>query len=141
VSLDGFFVGPGTTVLGPGDLMVEVQVPLPAPRTKGIYLKYATRGTIDLAVVGVAVVIAFEADGLTCRDVRIALGAVAPTPVRARSAESILKGKKLEKGLIDRSSRAAVGETRCISDVRASAEYRREMVQVFTRRALKGLMG
>jgi carbon-monoxide dehydrogenase medium subunit len=139
--LDGFFTGPGTTVLGPGELMVEIQVPLPAPHTKEIYLKHATRGTIDLAVVGVAAVIAFEADGLTCMYARIALGSVAPTPIRARSAESILKGKKLEEGLIGQSARAAVGETRCISDVRASAEYRREMVEVFTRRALEGLMG
>ncbi|MEW6667308.1 MAG: xanthine dehydrogenase family protein subunit M [Thermodesulfobacteriota bacterium] len=140
VPLEGFFAGPGKTVLSPGELLVEVQVPLPAPHTKGIYLKHGIRGTIDLAVVGVAVVIAFEADRLTCKDVRIALGAVAPTPIRAPSAENVLKGKKLDEGLINRSAKVAVGETRCISDVRASAEYRGEMVEVLTRRALKGLM-
>jgi aerobic carbon-monoxide dehydrogenase medium subunit len=140
VPLEGFFTGPGTTTLGTGEMLVEIQVPLQPPHTRGIYLKHGTRGTIDLAMVGVAAVIPFEADGLTCGDVRIALGAVAPTPIRARSAEAILKGKKLDEGLIDRSAKAAVGESRCISDVRASAEYRREMVEVFTRRALKGLM-
>jgi aerobic carbon-monoxide dehydrogenase medium subunit len=140
VPLEGFFTGPGKTALSVGELLVEIQVPPPAPNTRGLYLKHGVRGTIDLAVVGVAVVIAFEADGLTCRDARIALGAVAPTPIRARSAEDLLKGKKLDDGLIHRSAKAAVGETSCISDVRASAEYRREMVEVFTRRALTGLV-
>lgn len=140
VPLEDFFAGPGTTTLGPGELLVEIQVPLPAPNTQGVYLKHGMRGTIDLAVVGVAVVIAFDADGLTCGDVKIALGAVAPTPIRVRSAENILRGKNLDEGLINRTAKTAVGETRCISDVRASAEYRREMVEVFTRRALKGLM-
>jgi carbon-monoxide dehydrogenase medium subunit len=67
-------------------------------------------------------------------------GAWPPTPIRARSAEDILKGKCVDDGWIHRSAQAAVGETRCISDVRASAEYRRQMVEVFTRRAMKGLL-
>jgi len=140
VPLEDFFTGPGTTTLAPGDLLVEIQVPLPAPNTKGVYLKHGQRGTIDLAMVGVAVVIAFEPDGLTCSNVKIALGAVAPTPIRARSAEDVLKGKKLDETLIDGSAKAAVRETRCVSDVRATAEYRREMVEVFTRRAIRSLM-
>jgi carbon-monoxide dehydrogenase medium subunit len=140
IPLEDFFTGPGITTLGAGELLLEIQVPEPAPNTKGVYLKHGQRGTIDLAMVGVAAVIAFEPDGLTCSNVKIALGAVAPTPIRARSAENILKGKKLDDVLIDGSAKAAVVETHCISDVRATAEYRREMVEVFTRRALRILM-
>ena len=140
VPLEDFFIGPGATVLAPGELMVEIEVPEPAPNTKGHYLKHGMRGTIDLAVVGVAVVTTFESDGETCSDIKIVLGAVAPTPIRARMAEEILKGKKPDEVLINQCARAAVSDSQCISDVRASAEYRREMVEVFTRRALKEVM-
>jgi aerobic carbon-monoxide dehydrogenase medium subunit len=141
VLLEEFFVGPGKTALGPGEILVEIQAPPPAPDTKGVYLKHGHRGTIDLAIVGVAAVVRFAQDGRTCSDVRIALGAVAPTPIRARSAEEILKGRKLDESIIEGSAKAALADTSCISDVRATAEYRREMVQVFTRRALNVLRG
>jgi len=138
--LEDFFTGPGTTALGRNELLLEIQVPLPAPNTKGVYLKHGQRGTIDLAIVGVAAVITFEPDGLTCSHVNLALGAVAPTPIGTRSAADILKGKKLDEVLIARCAKDIVGETQCISDVRASDEYRREMVEVFTRRALRSFM-
>jgi len=140
VELEEFFTGPGSTVLSPEEMLLEIRVPEPVAGTRGIYLKHGMRGTIDLAVVGVAAVLRFGPDGESCKEVRIGLGAVAPTPIRARSAEELLKGRKLTSELIEESAKAAVGDTRCISDVRASAEYRREMVEVFTRRALNGLM-
>ena len=139
ILLEEYFVGPGKTALGPAEILVEVQVPTPSPNTKGDYLKYGHRGTIDLAVVGVAAVISFDQDGQTCRDVRIALGAVAPRPVRARSAEEVLRGRMLEESIIEECAKAAAADTSCISDVRATAEYRREMVQVFTSRVLNDL--
>ena len=139
VLLEDFFVGPGKTTLGPAELLLGIQVPTPAPITKGIYLKHAQRGTIDLAMVGTAAVIQFSPDDLTCNEVKIALGAVAPTPVRARLAEEIIKGKKLDESIIERSAEAAVGDACCISDVRACDEYREEMIKVFVRRALSSL--
>lgn len=140
VPLEDFFTGPGTTVLGKGELLVEIQVPVPEPNTKGIYLKHGLRGTIDLAIVGVAVVATFETNGEICKDIKIVLGAVAPTPIRARKAEGILRGKKIDEALIDQSAEVAANEARPISDVRASAEYRKEMVKVFTRRAIRGVI-
>jgi carbon-monoxide dehydrogenase medium subunit len=86
---------------------------------------------MELATVGVAV--ALTLDG----DVKIVLGAVAPTPIRARQAEAILRGQRLSPELIERAAEAAESESRPISNVRASAEYRREMVKVLTRRALE----
>ena len=136
VPLEEFFVGPSKTVLGKDELLVEIQVPPQLPGTRGVYLKHSIRGTIDLAIVGVAVAIIIGLDK-TCNDIKIVLGAVAPTPLRAKKAEEILRGKKIDDSSIEICSQAASDEARPISDVRASAEYRKEMVIVFTRRALK----
>lgn len=137
VALEDFFTGPGSTVLKKGELLVEVQVPVSLPGTRGVYMKHAVRGSIDLAIVGVAVAIVMDPGDGVCQDIKIALGAVAPTPMRARRAEEIVKGRRIEESLIEKSAEAASAESRPISDVRASAEYRNEMVKVFTRRALR----
>lgn len=137
VPLEDFFKGPGSTILNTGELLAEVQVPVPLPGTRGIYLKHGIRGTVDLAIVGVAVIVTLEAGGEVCQDINIVLGAVAPTPMRARSAEEMMRGKRVDDALINRSAQAASDAARPISDVRASAEYRKEMVKVFTRQALR----
>ena len=128
VSLDEFFLGPGQTVLKNDEVMTEIQVPLPEPNTTGVYLKHSIRGSIDLAIVGVAVII--ELDGKFCKDIRIAMGAVGPTPMRAKKAEEIMKGNKFNKTIIEKCAKAASEESKPITDVRASAEYRKEMVKV-----------
>lgn len=140
VPLEEFFTGPGATVLKKGELLVELQAPVPPANIRGVYLKHSFRGTIDLAIVGVAAV-GIVSEGEVCKDIKIVLGAVAPVPMRALDAEKLLRGKKIDDGMINRSARAASGEARPISDVRASAEYRRKMVEVFTRRALRQVMG
>jgi len=137
VPLENFFTGPGSTVLKKGGLLVEVQVPVSWPGTRGVYLKHAIRGMVDLAIVGVAVVIVIEPRDGVCQDIKVTLGAVAPTPMRAHSAEGVIKGRRIDEGLIEKSAEAASAEARPISDVRASAEYRSEMVKVFTRWALR----
>jgi carbon-monoxide dehydrogenase medium subunit len=138
VGIEDFFTGPGETVLRTGELLVEIQVPVPLPGTMGVYLKCGKRwGTVDLAIVGVAVVVTVGADGETCQNVRIALGAVAPTPMRATRAEKVVKGSKITDEIINMSAQAASDEARPIADVRATAEYRKEMVKVYTRRAIK----
>jgi carbon-monoxide dehydrogenase medium subunit len=135
VALDDFFAGPGRTVLAHDEMLVEIEVPAMPPHTKAVYLKHAIRGAADLAIVGVAVMASLD-DGC-CRNVKIALGAVAPTPMRARGAESILEGKMLNDALIENAARAASEECRPITDVRASADYRRQMVKVLTQWAIK----
>ncbi len=135
VALEDFFTGPGTTILKTAELLVEIQVPVLAPNTKAVYLKHSMRGAIDLAIVGVAAVIAM--DGELCQDARVVLGAVAPTPIRAKQAEEVLRGKRIDDALIEKAAQAASAESRPITDVRSSAEYRREMIKVFTRRAVR----
>lgn len=135
VALEDFFTGPGQTVLQRGEMVVQIQVPPIPPHTKGAYLKHSIRGTADLAIVGVAAIATW--DGGRCRNVKIVLGAVAPTPMRARGAEAALEGKEMDDVLIANAARAAADEARPITDVRASADYRKEMVKLFTRRAIR----
>jgi aerobic carbon-monoxide dehydrogenase medium subunit len=137
VPLEDFFTGPGTTVLGAGELLVEVAVPLPRAGTGATYLKHGIRGSIDLSIVGVAAVIALDGDAGPVKEARIVLGAVGSTPMRATKAEGMLMGKAATEDGIALAARAASEESRPITDVRATAEYRREMVEVFTRRALR----
>jgi CO/xanthine dehydrogenase FAD-binding subunit len=134
VGIGDFFVGPNKTVLSAGEVLTEIQIPNLPHHAKALYLKLSPRSAMDLAVVGVAVLTNLE-QGL-CREVRIALGAVAPTPIRASRAEKIMQGQKVSPELIEQTAQAAAGESRPIDDHRASAEYRREMVKVLTRRAL-----
>jgi carbon-monoxide dehydrogenase medium subunit len=134
ILLEQFFTGPGKTILKPNELVTEVTIPPLAPHTGSIYIKHGRRKAMELATVAVAVFL--TRDGDTCRDIRIVLGAVAPTPIRAKRAEAALRGQKLDERSIATAADTAMGESRPISDVRGSADYRREMVRVLTRRAI-----
>ena len=139
VPLDQFFTGPRTTVLGADELLYEILVPNQDRASRGVYLKLSPRHSMDLAVVGVAAVGILE-DGI-CKVVKIALGAVAPTPVRAPMAEALLTGKVITQGLIDEAARNALTQCSPIDDHRASREYRCDMVYAMTRRALAHIFG
>jgi CO/xanthine dehydrogenase FAD-binding subunit len=134
VALEQFFTGPRKTVLEADELLTGILVPKPAPATRQVYLKLAPRHAMDLAVVGVAA--AGLCENGVCTDVKIALGAVAPTPVRAPMAEAMLQGKKITKELIEEAAKNAITQCSPIDDHRASQEYRCDMVYVMTRRAL-----
>lgn len=137
VTVEQFFLGPGVSILKAGEILTKVQVPNPLPHTRGVYLKLPARTAIDIAVVGVAVVVTLDTKGINIADAKIVLGAVASTPIRARQAEDIIKGKALDDELIQKAAQAAADEAKPISDVRGSASYRKEMVKVLTNRALK----
>ncbi|WP_167648688.1 FAD binding domain-containing protein [Mameliella alba] len=133
-----FFTGPGRTRLERGDIATGIVIPAPAPDSGRIYLKHGRRKAMELATVGVAV--SLDRDGDTCTDARIALGAVGPTVLRASAAEALLKGRKITDELIAQVGAQAMAECTPISNVRASADYRRSMVGVLTRRAVKTAM-
>jgi carbon-monoxide dehydrogenase medium subunit len=133
VPLEEFFVGPGRTVLQDNELVAEIVLPAPRPRTGGAFFR-RTRTAMDIAVVCGATVLNLT-DG-TCQEARIALGAVGPIPLRAVRAERILQGQALTAQRLEEASRIASEEARPIDDVRGSAAYRREMVYVLTRRGL-----
>ncbi len=137
VALEKFFAGPGQTVLQKGEIMVEIQVPPMPAKTKGVYLKHSLRWTVNPAIVGVAAIMEIESE--RCKEIKLVLGAVAPTPIRAKKAEEILMGEKINDALIEKAAQAASDESNPITDVRASADYRKEMVKVFTRYALNAI--
>ena len=130
------FVGPGQTALAAGEIMTELRLPAPAPNTGGLYIKHSPRGAMDISAVGAASVLSIAADG-TCASVRIALGAVAPTPMRAYGAEGRLVGQVLNNDNIAEAARLAAQASRPIADVRSGADYRREIAQVLAERTLR----
>ena len=135
VSLEEFFVDVRRTTLRSNELLTEIQVPGQPSRT-GIAFQKLGRVHTDIALVNVACRLTLESDG-RCKDTRIVLGAVAPTPIRAKRAEEMLIDKNLNDNLIQKVAQAVSEETEPISDIRASAEYRRNMSRVLTARSLR----
>jgi carbon-monoxide dehydrogenase medium subunit len=134
VPMQEFFTGVRKTVLGPDELLVEFAIPAPGPRSGGSYLRHTPRRELDIAVVGVASQVTLS-NGV-CSKARIALAAVAPTPVRATAAERALEGQPLTPARIEEAARLAVEAARPISDQRGSVEFRRHLVRVLTQRTL-----
>ncbi len=135
IDLGAFFAGPGKTTLAPGELLAEVRAQAPAVRTGSAYKRHTPRKQMDIAVVGVAAVVTLG-DGDRIEGARIALGAVAPTPVRAPQAEASLAGQTAGDEAFARAAGIAAGECSPISDQRGTAEFRRHLVRVMTERML-----
>lgn len=134
VPLKGFFTGPGKTTLAPGEILAEVQIPLTKPAGSSCFIKLGRRNAFTLSIVSVATLVKVK-DGIF-DDIRIALGSVAPTPFRASKAEEHLIGEKVNEQVIDDGANVVASEVKPISDVRAGAEYRRDMSFVLTKRAI-----
>ncbi len=134
VPLEAFFTGPRRTVIEADEILQSILVPTPEKGFRGIYLKFSPRHSMDLAIVGVA--IAGVAEAGVCKKICLALGAVAPTPIRASQAEALLIGQRLNPEVIEATARLASEECRPIDDHRASADYRRDMVYMLTKRAI-----
>ena len=132
-----FFRGPGMSSLGSTGLLAGIEVPYPAEGSRGAYLKHAVRGPMDIAMVGVAVLVTPDATNTQLQDARIGLGAVAPTPIRAPKTEALLRGKSLSAALVKEAAQMAASESSPISDQRSSAEYRSWIVEALTRRGLE----
>lgn len=139
VPIEEFFIDPRQTVLRGDELLTEIQVPDLSPGSKGVYLRHGLRKAMALASASVAVMMNSEDN--YCKDIKIALGAVAPTPHRATGAEVVLRGQHLDDELIAEAARVASEEAQPISDIRASADYRRELVRVLTARAIRQACG
>jgi carbon-monoxide dehydrogenase medium subunit len=136
IHIEEFFTGVCKTQLAPNEFVVEIQIPAPSKNSGSTYEKFTVRRSLELALVGSAVQITVE-NGV-CKDVRIGLGAVGATPVRAYNAEAVLKNQTLNEEIIETTARAA-SDNDCspISDLRASKDYRKEMVYITCRDAIK----
>lgn len=138
IPMTEFFVAPGKSALQRDEMITEIHVPALPDRAKCLYLKHSLR-RMDVAMAGAAVFVLLDGD--ICRDVRIALGAVAPTPFRARKAEETLKGRRLagdstESELLDEVAQIASGESSPIDDLRGYASYRRKIVGMMVKQGL-----
>jgi carbon-monoxide dehydrogenase medium subunit len=137
VPLEAFFQGPGQTVLGPAEIVTALRLP-PSQGRQGWGFLRRTRTAIDIALVSSCAVI--QADNGVCQEVTIALGAVAPTPLRATQTEQVLRGKKPTAALLADVGRSAAAEAQPIADVRCSAAYRRDMAEVLTKRCVQSAL-
>ncbi|MCL4744285.1 MAG: xanthine dehydrogenase family protein subunit M [Burkholderiaceae bacterium] len=135
VALEEFFTGPGRTVRAPDELLVAIHVPKPAPGAFARFHKFGVRPALDISAIAISIAGAIR-DGVL-HDVRVAFGALGPTPLRGRATEAALEGHALDEATIAKAARAAREEVHPISDVRASAWYRAEMVENMTRRLLQ----
>jgi len=136
VKAEDFVVSPGRTVLQPGEILVEFRIPAPKPHSADCYQRFIPRNEMDIAVVGCGASLSLEQDLKTVIDARVSLGAVAPTPLLVQEAAEVLSGRSFSPEIVDKAAAAAQAAARPISDMRGTAEYRRHLVGVLTRRAL-----
>ena len=134
--LDDFLTGPGQTARRPGELVTSIRFDRLPPRSATAFLKAGRRKAMEISVVCVAVRLTLDAAHERCQEVRIGLGAVAPTTIRAHAAERVLEGQVLTGNVVRRAGHLAAGECLPIGDVRASARYRRLLVETLVERAL-----
>ncbi len=136
VAAENFCTAPGRTVLQPNEILVELQIPVPAPHSSDAYLRFIPRNEMDIAVVGVGASVTLDLEEDRFTDARIALAAVGPTPIFASKASEALEGKRIDAATIDRACKLAVEQSSPIDDMRGTAEFRRHLVGVLTRRTL-----
>jgi carbon-monoxide dehydrogenase medium subunit len=139
VDLEDFFTGPGKTVLSKSEVLTHILIP-PLPKDSfSAFLKHGPRQCMDIATVNAAITVTMKER--VCSDARIVLGAVAPVPMRAKRAESEIRGRPVEDEVVRRVAEIAAQECVPISDVRGSADYRREIVNVLVRRLFGKALG
>ncbi len=140
MALEDLFIGPGQTLLEPGEILLEFVIPKLPPRTGGAYRKHTRRAAMELPILGVAVLVSLEDDMKTCSQARIGLGVLAPTPIRAKNAEAVLKGQELDDEILRKAGNAAGKECKARDSVRGEAWYRRDMVEVLVPRMARVAM-
>ena len=138
VSVEDFCTAPGQTVLEKGEMLVSLKLPAPQQNSSSYYLRFIPRNEMDIAVVGAGASVVLDDAKQRIVSARIALGAVAPTPLFAEDASALLADKEISDDVIDEAAQAAQTIARPISDMRGTAEQRTHLVGVLTRRALNG---
>jgi len=138
VDVENFCTGPGSHALGQGEMLISIHVPPPPPHSGACYLRFTPREEMDIAVVGAAARVDLSDDLGKIVSARIALGAVAPTPILARAAGDFLAGKVPGAETFDQASVIARESARPITDMRGSVAYRRHLVGALVKRALRG---
>lgn len=137
ISLDEFFIGPGESCLTSGEILTELLLDKPAPKGRAIFMKKG-RVKMDLAIASLAVLL--EMGGTTCTKARVAAGSVAPVPLRLKKVEELFENAVLSKELLIEAQEIAVSSISPITDIRSTADYRRKIVSIYTKRAVEKLL-
>jgi carbon-monoxide dehydrogenase medium subunit len=140
VPLEGFFKGPKKNSLEGGEILVRLEIPPMRPNSAGEYVKFGRRRAMEITMIGVAALLTIDPADNRCTEARLALATAAPTPIRAKEAEKVLKGKKLDQDLIASAASTALGECSPRSSWRTTEEYRRELIPVLVKRAVHGAL-
>jgi carbon-monoxide dehydrogenase medium subunit len=135
VPVEDFVTSPGRTVLTPNEILVEFVIPAPKPHSSDAYLRFIPRNEMDIAVVGVGTSITLDGD--VVKAARISLGAVGPTPIFAKKAGDSLIGKTLDNAAIEAAAQLAIEDATPIDDMRGTAEFRKHVTGVLTRRTIQ----
>ena len=135
VPVEDFVTAPARTVLKPGEILVEFAIPAPKPHSADAYLRFIPRNEMDIAVVGVGT--SLTLDGEVVKAARIGLGAVGPTPIFAKQAAASLIGKTLDSAAIEAAAQLAIEAATPIDDMRGTAEFRKHVTGVLTRRTIQ----
>src|SRR5262249_31689013 len=141
VPVEKFCTAPGRTVLGNGELLVGFRLPAPKPSTGASYLRFIPRNEMDIAVVGSGVAVTLDESKTRCVTARVALAAVAPTPLLVPQAGAALVDGVITDAHLDKAAELARAAARPISDMRGGADYRRHLVGVLVKRSLKMAIG
>ncbi len=137
IPLERFFAGPGRTVLNAGELLVRFQIPAPQPHAAGAHLRFIPRNEMDIAVVSAGVYVVLDAAQANVLSARIALGAVAPTPLFVKGAGDALAGKPISAENIDAAAKLAQAAATPITDMRGTVEQRKHLSYVMAKRAIE----
>ncbi len=138
VAVEDFCTAPGRSVLEDGEFLVSLRFPAPAPNSGAFYKRFIPRNEMDIAVVGVGASVVLSEDRSSFVSARIAVGAVAPTPLFVREAGKALSGQPVSDETIQRAADIARDAARPISDMRGTADYRKHLTSVLTRRVVQG---
>lgn len=140
VPLEEFFTGPKKTILKNNEILVRLEIPPVKPNSSGEYIKLGRRNAMEIALVSAAAQITLDGRKETCEEACLALGTAGPTPLRAKEAEGVLKGKKLDQKVIDLAAETASREASPRTSWRSTEEYRRDMIRVLIRRTIQGAL-
>jgi len=135
--LEDFFVEPKKTALGSDEILVGLEIPPRQSNSAGDYIKLGRRNAMEIALIGVAALLTLAKKDNICEEARLAFATAGPIPIRAKKAEGMLTGKRLDKGVIDLAAEIASEETSPRTSWRTTEEYRRDMIRVLTRRAIQ----
>jgi carbon-monoxide dehydrogenase medium subunit len=139
VPLNEFFIGPGESCLLPGEILTEILLDKPAPNARAIFMKKG-RVKMDLAIASVAVLLEINSDTGKCKKARITAGSVAPVPLRLKKVEELFENAEISEEMLIEAQKIAASSVSPITDIRSTADYRRQIIGVYVKRAVEKLL-